>query len=211
MPLFVSSHSFYPVVGKVNGLRDALSARVRDLQSQGRRRNLIGPAGVSHEGPMFQMTGLYDSLAEFEAAGAVPIPQAVTDAFTPLLARQSGELLSVVVEPPVPAQGAAARPVIHRMRFTPMPGELAAVRDLFAGRVNETNAAGARGALSVTLTGRPQLLWTRWFESLAQWEEVRAKMLADPKGAAFVAKTKGLMFEPPLTQIFRIVVPYAPA
>ena len=213
MPTYVSQVTHYPAIERINAMREVLEAAVRARQAQGRRTNLMNTAGVSHEGPIFVTTSLWGSLAEYEQAissGAIP---PANNAAIAALQRQTqwGELRELVVElPPMPA-GAAPRPFVHRMRFTPAPGHLPALRDLFKGRVEGMNAASDRGILSATLTGRPQLVWTRWYESMAQWEEARTRGLADPAGLAFMKETAPMMFEPPVTQLFRVLIPMPPA
>ena len=201
--VFTHRVTSYPAPGKGPELRALLEKRVRSRQSEGYRtalmRTMYGEA-------CFAINFQFESLAARESAQLGPLP---AEAFA-LTSRLGDPSLHEVL---VPAN-LDGRPVkyIEVRHSDPLPGKGGTLQRLLADRVQQQQAADVRAELSVEIAGpRSQVVTvSRFFESLAEYEESRAQRQGDEGAAAVTVAMAPLVSRHVDIEILEVLVPFPP-
>lgn len=199
--LFTHRATSYPLPGKGPELRALLEERVRTRQSEGIRaaltRTMYGEA-------CFAINLQFESLAARETAPIAPLP-AEASALTSRLGDPS-------LHESLVAANIDGRPVkyIEDIYQDPLPGQGGRLQALLAKRVNQQQEAGVRAELTVEIAGtRSQVLsFRRFYESLAEYERMRAARTGEEGYADFVAEMTPLISRHANTEILEVLVPF---
>lgn len=196
--MFISRCSFRPAPGKEQALRDLLARNLGAGTRSALAARLWGPA------PELELSGLLDSLADYEQAAERWGERRFVAELAPLLAAPPASAIDQLI-----VEAAAGPPpnYVMRLAYEPAQGNAGELRGLLEQRMRAFNQGEGRVVLSMRFSGGAVAFFTETlFQSLAELEQTRSRAQQNPAARQVVTAMGTLLARPAAAQeIYRVL------